>query len=98
MTHEPTLLALDALAVARLTRLVTTDTITEPVRNWLAVIRPGRLAERPRVAEFLTCPWCISFWIAIGVVMLQTLAPSACLPISAVLAFSQVAGLLAAQA
>ena len=104
MTHTAALLVLDALACYRLTRLVVQDTITEPWRRWIVGNkRSGARAlsgehivmvARPRVAEFITCPWCVSFWIAIGVVMLQTLTPTVCLYVTAILAFSAVAGIL----
>lgn len=42
---------------ARLTRLITLDTITEPVRKRL----PGLLGA---LAE---CPWCSGFWVAVAV-------------------------------
>jgi hypothetical protein len=104
MTHAPALLILDALACYRLTRLVVADTITERLRQWLA----GRVelddrnldgsrivvAARPRLAEFLHCPWCVSFWSAIGVVLMGSLLPTACLYLTAVLAFSALAGII----
>lgn len=104
MTHSPILLILDALAVFRLTHLIINDSITAPVRDRLIGRAYGRsrdiqghlppIAARPRMAEFLTCPWCVSPWIAAGVVLLQALAPAVCLIVCAVLAFSAVAGLL----
>jgi hypothetical protein len=103
LTHSALLLTLDALATARLTRLVTADTITAPLRDRLAGHRAEQtvtgervlLAKRPRVQAFITCPWCVSPYLASGVILLQALAPAACLIVSAVLAFSMVAGLLA---
>jgi hypothetical protein len=84
---------------------VVSDTITAPLRQRLFGSRPGvtsdlaghrvQVAARPRLAQFITCPWCVSPYLAIGVVMLQALAPTACLYVTAVLAFSLVAGLLA---
>jgi hypothetical protein len=81
MTHSATLLLLDALFVARLTRLVIQDTTTAPLRTKLLGSRPGTsrdmggtritVVARPRLATFLTCPWCVSPYIAIGVVLLQ---------------------------
>jgi hypothetical protein len=40
--------------VLRLTRLITTDTITSPIRTRL----PGKLYE------LATCAWCTSIWLA----------------------------------
>lgn len=104
MTHAPILLLFDALACYRLTRLVCADTLTEPLRQWLigTVQTSDRLldglpisvAARPRLADFLGCPWCVSAWCAAGVVLAQSLIPSAWLYASAVLAFSALAGLL----
>jgi hypothetical protein len=105
MTHAPVLLLLDALACYRLTRLVVTDYLTEPLRERLRGRVPLSdrqltgdrivVAKRPKVAEFLSCPWCVSFWTAIGVVLMQSLLPTACLYVTAVLAFSAVAGIIA---
>lgn len=108
MTHNAVLLILDSLAVARITRLVVADTITAPVRERLTGRRPGvtrdiggerlMVAARPRVALFLTCPWCVSPYVATGVVMAQALIPQACLYVTAVAAFSLIAGLIAERA
>lgn len=104
MTHAATLLLLDALAVFRLTRLVCADMLTEPARRWLigSVQTSDRLldgskitvAAHPSIADLLTCPWCVSPYVATGVVLMQSLLPTACLYVAAVLAFSAVAGLL----
>lgn len=105
MTHSAVLLTLDALAVFRLTHLVIADSITASLRQRLI----GRtyegqprhmdgtrtaVAKRPRLAEFLGCPWCVSPWIAVGVVAAQALIAGVWLFVSAVLAFSAVTGLL----
>ena len=55
-------LVLDVLAVSRLTRLVTTDRVSEPLRD--------RVAARPElgmVSDGLECDWCVSVWWAFGV-------------------------------
>ncbi len=97
-------LVVDALAVYRLTRLVTEDEISAPLRRLAGgyVARPFtanakemQVAARPRVAAFITCPWCISIWVAAGVVALQALAPSPWSYAAAGLAFSAIAGLIA---
>jgi hypothetical protein len=104
MTHEPILLVLDGLACYRLTRLVVADTITAPLRDRLAGQRPAVarsmggermiVAKRPRVAEFVHCPWCVSPYLAAAVVACQALAAAPWLYVAAVLAFSAIAGLL----
>jgi hypothetical protein len=101
VTHSPTLLVLDALAVARLTRLVVADTLTAPLRDRLAGRRPGIegsgghrivVAARPRLAEFIACPWCVSPYLAALIVVCQALMPHVWLYVAAALAFSLVAG------
>lgn len=108
MTHSATLLALDALAVARFTRLVVADTILAPLRARLLGQRPATtrslggerllVVARPRLAEFLSCPWCVSPYLAIAVILTQALAPTVCLYVCAVAAFSLVAGLIVERA
>ena len=104
MTHSATLLTLDALAVFRLTRLIIADRITAPVRDRLAGSRVGTtramggdrvlVAARPRLAQFLACPWCVSPYVAAAVTACQALAPSVWIYPAAILAFSAVAGLI----
>jgi hypothetical protein len=83
---------LSALATYRLTILATRDRITEPIRSRLSFGRTGK-AIRPRVEYFVTCPWCVSMWIAAAVVAMATwhwwIYPASAL------AFSAVAGFLA---
>ncbi len=104
MTRSATLLVLDALAVYRLTRLVCADTITAPLREWLVGTRPAverqlsgsriMIAARPRVAAFITCPWCVSPWLSAPVIACQALAPSVWIYPACVLAFSATAGVI----
>jgi hypothetical protein len=110
MTHSVVLLLLDALTVFRLTRLVTADTITAPIRDRLTGETFSDLTVRdadgyrlpsvahPKMAEFITCPWCTSPDLAVIVVALQSTIPSLWIYPAAVLAFSGVAGLLAEKA
>lgn len=53
---------LTVLAVARVTRFVTTDTLFDPVRIW--VLR--KLYERndkSRIAYLISCDWCTSIYV-----------------------------------
>lgn len=109
-------LAVDALAVARLTHLVVADTITAGPRDFL-IRRAYTQADRadfleaaeewespteavatdrhpPKLAKLLTCPWCSSVWLGMGVLVLRKAAPRLWGPLSEGLAFSQVAGIL----
>jgi hypothetical protein len=52
-----------ALATARITRLITSDVITEPLR--VAVIR--RLNTEGRLAYMIVCDWCASVYVGAGV-------------------------------
>jgi hypothetical protein len=81
-------LLLDALAVFRLTRLVNADSILDGPRQTL-------LARRwTRTYLFVTCPWCVSVWAAVVVVILTVNAGTWWSWVAAVLAGSAVGGLL----
>lgn len=88
---DPALLVVYALAVHRLTRLVVADELTAGLRERILL----RVQGRPMLAYLVTCPWCISIWIAAAWVLLATLVPPVAWFAGAVLAFSTVAGLLA---
>jgi hypothetical protein len=63
-------LTLDGLAVYRLTRLVTTDRISEPLRD--------RLVGHPVlgfVGEGIECDWCVSVWMGAVVAAGRRWAP-----------------------
>jgi hypothetical protein len=78
-----------ALATYRLTRLVTADKITEPLRAF---------AERRRWSGYLAqCDWCLSIWVAPGPAVAVVLWPDnrAVLAGLLALAFSAVTGLVA---
>ncbi len=78
----------DGLAVYRLTRLVTTDRITQPLRD--------AAAERNETLGYLTsCDYCSSIWIALGVTAVSALVPRAWRPLARALASSAVTGILA---
>jgi hypothetical protein len=82
-----------ALAVARLTGLITEDKITEGLRSALF----DRIDEDGKLAYLITCPWCVSIYLAIPAAVLvwwHADNPVAMIP-AIVLAFSQVAGMLA---
>lgn len=81
------------LAVARLTRLVTSDYLLAGPRARL--IR--RLGTESKLSYLLTCPWCMSMWVAAPVVLTaywHGTSPWYLIPAGA-LAASHVTGLLA---
>lgn len=65
MTVELLELVLIAGATARLTRLVQTDSILDPLRR--PVLARARRSQA-KVWELLWCPWCLSVWIGTAVV------------------------------
>lgn len=95
-------LVLYALATARLTRLLTADKITEPVRDRIR----AHLAGRPRLLRHATyllgddqhdgCAWCASIWIAAAAAPVAWRFgrhPAAAIPATA-LALSQLTGMI----
>lgn len=56
------ILAIYVLAVARLTRLINFDAVLDRPRA--AVVRFVR--GNPTVVYFVTCPWCVGMWLAVG--------------------------------
>lgn len=83
----------DVLAVWRLTRLVTSDTISEGLRD--------RVAADPRLgllAEGLECDWCVSVWASGLVVGLGRLVPGVWQVLRLWLVLAMLVGLLAERA
>lgn len=80
-------LAVDALAAFRLTRLVTRDTITAPLR--------ARFDPTTRAGELIRCSWCTGVYVAFGVVAARRLVPRQWAPIADALAVAAVVGLIA---
>jgi hypothetical protein len=108
MTHSAWWLVCDALAVYRLAVLITKDTITHPLRE-LAELPFRRQQKREAkedkppalsgfrwyLVELSTCTWCVSIWLAAGVVALTCLAPTVWQYGAVALTLSAVAGFLA---
>lgn len=94
-------LVIDALATFRLTRLIIEDTITAPLREKVKyqamreVDTPGMAAK---IETLLSCPWCVGFWVACGVVTARTVAPRLWDPAARVLALSAATGIIAENA
>lgn len=95
---QTVMLVVFALAVARGTRLVTTDNITENIRSKII----GGLDDRERtlgerIATLIVCDWCVSIYLGLAaapLVIWHYANPWAAWPALA-LALSQVAGMLA---
>lgn len=88
-------LVLAALATARLTRLVTSDRLTQAPRHW--VVR--RLPEGSLLAYLVVCDWCVSVYVGGAVAVAGAVAGAWpwTWAAPAALAFSYVAGWLAAR-
>jgi len=86
---------IDALAVHRLTVLVTRDKVTEPLRKKVWE-RSDRLEKDANsgVSYLVTCPWCVSIYAAAGVVLARKVVPSLWNAVGSGLAMSSVAGFL----
>lgn len=87
-----------ALAVARVTGLIVSDSITETPRDnliaWLDD-RPATLGSY--IATLVTCPWCAGMWVSLIASPLAWFfwdSPVMLIPAIA-LAFSQVTGMVA---
>jgi hypothetical protein len=88
-------LLLYALAVARVTGLITTDTITEPIRDRVIVWlddTPGSAGAW--FSSLITCSWCAGMWVSLAAAPLVWFwgdSPVMLIPAVA-LALSQVTG------
>ena len=99
------ILSVYALAVARVTRIITADKITEGLRGrvirWAdrrAGIDPADpFAPTPLLSYFVTCPWCVSIYVgAVAAPLAYWWGESPWLLVPAfALAFSAVTGYLA---
>lgn len=88
-------LLIDMLAVFRLVRLVVADRILQRPRQLIT----RRSSKRRGVwAYFVTCPWCVSIWLAAGVVAARMLLPVLWAPAAVGLALSGCAAVLMARA
>jgi len=84
------------LAVARVTGLITLDEITCHAREWVIEHLPLNQAG-VALEYFVTCPWCVSVWVAglsAPLIWLWGDTPAVLIPALA-LAASQVTGMLA---
>lgn len=83
-----------ALATHRITRLITTDTIFNGLRERIWNKFPP---NRVNLGYLITCDWCTSLWVSAMVIPAYLLAPTPTIVVSLVLATSSVVGILAAR-
>jgi hypothetical protein len=91
-SEQPRDLVLGGAATYRLARLVTEDEITRPLRE--------KILERSnggRLAYFITCPWCVSFWAGGLLAAGLTTVPRVTRAAAAALAWSAAAGFLSSK-
>lgn len=81
------------LATYRITRLITRDTITAPLRNAFWKKFPP---ESSRLGYLSTCEWCFSVWVGSGLVISAIIIPTVTYIIATICSVSAIAGLLTA--
>jgi hypothetical protein len=77
------------LASFRIWKLIATDLITEPARDWVLVRSPKY------VDDLVSCPWCLGSWIAFGVTWLTDATIGLQAPVLVALASAVVVGAVA---
>lgn len=82
---------IDAVAVARIVRLVQVDEMPVGALREAVLDRYGEW----KATELLRCPWCLSVWVAAAVVLARHRWPRAWPWVARVLVGSEVAGHLA---
>jgi hypothetical protein len=98
-------LALTAFATAKVSRLVTRDAVTSPLRapftRFESAGGPAEVNEEVRgtgvqhaVGELLTCPFCVSQWVATGFAFGLLLAPRVTRQVAATFTALEAADLL----
>ena len=92
MTITGTDLLLGAAATARLSRLVTRDSLLDEPR--LRYVRRMDRSGHPRLAERAVWPWCNSVWIGAGVALAAHRKVPGYQLATAALAFSLAAGVV----
>lgn len=81
--------AIDALAVQRVTRLVTKDEVTAGLRDRVALNGPDKLAY------LVSCPFCVSVYAGAAASLARTVFPRAWRPLAYALALSAATSLKA---
>lgn len=80
-----------ALAVYRMTRLVTTDTILEKFRELVWRKSPP---EKNGIGYLITCNWCTSFWVSSLVFSMYKMMTEPTVFVCSIFALSGVVGII----
>jgi len=100
-------LLVQVLAVYRLTRFVTRDSLTAGLREWAMALHHAAATAREdgqgrwplmltlhRGSELLLCSWCLSVWVAAACAVVAHFVPDLWAVVALVLAVAAGAGLL----
>lgn len=89
---EPSLLAfvIYALATFRITRFLLADELFSPLRDRIWAKWPP---ESTKIGYLLTCPWCLSVWIALPLSVMMFFCGIIGMAIAAIFALSAIAGI-----
>ena len=90
MTPSHSDLVILSLAVIRITRLITTDTVFNSIRERIWKRYPPSTGP----GYLITCNWCSSIYAASLVVLMYRIAPDYTIIGSTVLAMSMIAGIV----
>ena len=80
-----------SLATFRISRLLTTDVILEDMRDRIW----KKYSPLTKFGYLFTCMWCMSFWVALVIVICYTIIPTVAFLLALPFALSAVAGLVA---
>lgn len=83
-----------ALGAFRLTHIITTDVIADPLRQWVW----SKYDTSTKIGYMITCNWCTGFWVSLLTVAGASVLPQLTFVVSLVLAISALVGLLSAWA
>jgi hypothetical protein len=83
--------AILALAVFRLTRLITTDVVFNSIREKIWKKSPPHMNG---IGYLITCDWCASIWASSLVFTMYKIASEPTIFVCSILALSSVAGLI----
>lgn len=78
------------MATLRLTKLIIDDYLVDDVRQWIL----NKFPDNKKIQYFFTCPWCVSIWVATGLLVLRRYYPKAHNELVTMLALSAATGVI----